>query len=54
MKGGKRTGAGRKPSTNPYTATPTTRMTPEQSAKLKALGPAWLRTKLDAEPLPAQ
>ena len=54
MKGGKREGAGRKPSTNPRLASPTIRMTAEQFAKYKALGPGWVRDKLDAEPLPAK
>ena len=49
MKGGKREGAGRKPSTSPYTAQPTIRMTVEQYAKLKQLGgSAWVRLQIDA------
>lgn len=48
MKGGKREGAGRKPSANPYTAQPTIRMTPEQQAALKTLGgSAWIRGQID-------
>lgn len=50
MKGGKRTGAGRKPSANPYTASHAVRMTPAQLAALKALGgAAWVRGKIDTE-----
>lgn len=49
MKGGKREGAGRKPSANPYTAQPTIRMTPEQQAALKTLGgSAWVRDQIDS------
>ena len=49
MKGGKRAGAGRKPSTNPYTAQSTVRMTPAQLELFKVLGAAaWVRQQLDA------
>ena len=49
MKGGKREGAGRKPSDNPYTAQPAIRMTPAQHARLKALGgSSWVRRQIDA------
>ena len=49
MKGGKRAGAGRKPSTNPYTAQSTVRMTPAQLDLFKVLGAAaWVRQQLDA------
>lgn len=49
MKGGKRAGAGRKPSANPYTEQPTIRMTPEQYEALKALGGAnWIRLQIDS------
>ena len=48
-KGGKREGAGRKPSASPYTAQPTIRMTPAQLAALKVLGGAvWVRQQIDA------
>ena len=47
MKGGKRDGAGRKPSADPHTARVTVRLTPQQQAKLKALGGAvWLREQI--------
>lgn len=49
MKGGKREGAGRKPSVNPYTAQSTVRMTPAQLEIFKALGAAaWVRQQIDA------
>ena len=49
MKGGKRAGAGRKPSVNPYTAQTTVRTTPNQQAALKTLGgSAWVRLQIDA------
>ena len=48
MKGGKREGAGRKPSANPYTTQPAIRMTPAQHARLKTLGgSAWVRQQID-------
>ena len=49
MKGGKRTGAGRKPSAIPFTAQTTIRTTPSQQTALKALGGAlWVRQQIDA------
>ena len=49
MKGGKRMGAGRKPSISPYTAQTTIRTTPSQQTALKALGGAlWVRQQIDA------
>ena len=48
MKGGKREGAGRKPSANPYTAQTTVRTTPTQQAALKTLGGSvWVRQQID-------
>lgn len=48
MSGGKRDGAGRKTSANPFTAQPTIRMTPAQHLALKALGGAvWVRQQID-------
>lgn len=47
MKGGKREGAGRKPSASPHTARVTIRLTPAQAAQLKSLGGAvWLRQQI--------
>ena len=48
MKGGKREGAGRAPSANPFTARTTVRTTPEQAEKLKSLGGGeWVRHQID-------
>ena len=50
MKGGKREGAGRAPSANPFTARTTVRTTPEQAEKLKSLGGGdWIRQQIDSE-----
>lgn len=47
MKGGKREGAGRKPSANPHTARVTIRLTHAQALQLKTLGGAvWLRKQI--------
>ena len=50
MKGGKRDGAGRKPSANPYNVRLTHRVTADQALAIKSLGGAvWLRQQADLE-----